>query len=429
MSDDRGGINESAQRAPRALPLSGLRVLDLGRYIAAPWSTQMLGDLGADILKIERPESGDQMRQYGPPFLRTAAGEDTKESSYFLCANRNKRSVAVDISQAEGQDLIRRLAATADIFIENFKVGDLARFGLDYDGIRTVRPDIIYCSITAFGQTGPYAARPGLDSVFQAMGGLMSVTGEPDGPPQKVGVTIVDVITGLYATIAIQAAIRHREQTGAGQHIDMALLDAAVAVMSHRAQDYLLTNDVPQRSGTKTLGSAPAQVFKCRDGDINIQAGDQPAFESLCDILKLRELTCDIRFRARADRWRNRAMLLPIIEAAIADWSQRDLYAELVARGVVSAPIYSLDQTFSDPQVVFREMRRVVRHAAGADVPIIANPIRFSATPIEHYDAPPLLGEHTSEILIGCGLTPSEIEDLARRGVVGVAPNSNRVRG
>jgi crotonobetainyl-CoA:carnitine CoA-transferase CaiB-like acyl-CoA transferase len=420
MRNDQSGI-KSPNRASQTLPLNGLRVLDLGRYIAAPWSTQILGDLGADIVKIERPVSGDQLRQYGPPFLRTAAGADTKESSYFLCANRNKRSVAVDISQAEGQDLIRRLAATADIFVENFKVGDLTRFGLDYDGIRAVRPDIIYCSITAFGQTGPYAARPGLDSVFQAMGGLMSVTGEPDGPPQKVGVTIIDVITGLYATIAIQAALRHREESGAGQHIDLALMDAAVAAMSHRAQDYLLTNDVPQRAGTKTPGSAPAQVFKCRDGDINIQAGDQPAFESLCEILELPELASDIRFRSRADRWRNRAILLPAIEAAIAAWNQGDLYAKLVARGVVSAPIYSLDQTFSDPQVIHRELRRLVRHPAGAEVPIIANPIRFSATPIEHYGAPPILGEHTSEVLAACGVSSSEIEDLARRGVIGLA--------
>ena len=402
------------------MPLHGLRVLDLGRYIAAPWSTQILGDLGADVTKIERPAAGDQMRQYGPPFLKTAAGVDTAESSYFLCTNRNKQSVAVDIAQPEGQALIRRLATSADIFVENFKVGDLQRFGLDYPSIRAVRPDIIYCSITAFGQTGPYAARPGLDSVFQAMGGLMSVTGEPDGPPQKVGVTIVDVITGLYATIAILAAVRHREKTGIGQQIDLALMDSAVAAMSHRAQDYLLTGEVPQRSGTMTIGSTPAQMFKCRDGDINIQAGDQPAFKALCQILSLEPLVDDPRYRTRSDRWRNRSTLLPVLERAIGGWTQRMLHDRLLARGVVSAPVYSLDQTFSDPQVVHRALRQSVRHSLGLDLPIIANPINFSATPIVNYAPPPELGEHTADVLSICGISAADIADLARRGVIGM---------
>ena len=403
-----------------SLPLHGLRVLDLGRYIAAPWSTQILGDLGADVTKIERPGSGDQMRQYGPPFLKTAAGVDTAESSYFICTNRNKKSVAVDIAQPEGQALIRRLAGSADIFVENFKVDDLQRFGLDYASIRAVRPDIIYCSITAFGQTGPYAARPGLDSVFQAMGGLMSVTGEPDGSPQKVGVTIVDVMTGLYATIAILAAVRHREKTGVGQQIDLALMDSAVAAMSHRAQDYLLTGDVPHRSGTMTIGSTPAQMFKCRDGDINIQAGDQPAFKALCEILSLEYLVDDPLYRTRSERWRNRSTLLPVLELAIAGWTQRALHDRLLARGVVSAPVYSLDQTFSDPQVVHRALRQSVRHTLGLDLPIIANPINFSATPIVDYASPPVLGEHTAAVLSGCGVSAADIADLARRGVIGM---------
>lgn len=405
--------------APPALPLSGLRVLDLGRYIAAPWSTQILGDLGAEVIKVERPGAGDQMRHYGPPFLRDAHGADTTESAYFLCANRSKRSVTIDISRSEGQQLIRELASRSDILVENFKVGDLARFGLDYPNVRKVRPDIVYCSITAFGQTGPYAQRPGLDSVFQAMGGLMSVTGDPAGPPQKVGVTIVDVITGLYAAIAIQAAVRHRERTGCGQHIDLALLDSAIAAMSHRAQDFLLTGEVPQRTGTGTTGSAPAQVFHCQDGDINIQAGDQSAFEALCDILGLTALTQDSRFKKRSDRWTNRGALLPPIESAIAKWRQRDLYDELVGRQIVAAPIYTLDRTFDDPQVIHRGMRFSVPHTLGGEVPLLRNPIHFSETPLDNYRSPPTLGQHTFEVLNALlGMSPGAIEELARRHVI-----------
>ena len=411
----------AASGAPATpLPLRGLRVLDLGRFVAAPWSTQMLGDLGAEVIKIERPGTGDQMRQYGPPFLKNERGEDTTESSYFLCTNRSKQSVTVDIALPEGQELVRRLAARSDILVENYKVGDLARFGLDYAGICAVRPDIVYCSITAFGQTGPYAQRPGLDSVFQAMGGLMSVTGEPGGAPQKVGVTIIDMITGLYATVAILAAVRHRELTGQGQHIDLALLDAAIATMSHRAQDYLLTGEVPQRTGTATTGSAPAQVFRCQDGDINIQGGDQSAFAALCEVLDLRSLALDRRFRTRSDRWRNRAELLPPLEAAIALWKQRDLYDALVARAVVAAPIYTLDQTFSDPQVVHRGMRSEVPHPLADALPLLRNPIRFSQTPIDHPRAPPTLGQHTIEVLSGLlGMSHAAIDELAQRQVIG----------
>jgi crotonobetainyl-CoA:carnitine CoA-transferase CaiB-like acyl-CoA transferase len=406
-----------------ALPLRGLRVLDLGRFVAAPWCTQMLGDLGAEVIKIERPVTGDQMRQYGPPFLRDGLGQDTTESAYFLCTNRSKRSVTIDIASPEGQQLVRRLAAKSDILVENYKVGDLTRFSLDYPNIRAVRPEIVYCSITAFGQTGPYAQRPGLDSVFQAMGGLMSVTGEPDGPPQKVGVTIIDIITGLYATTAILAALRHRERTGCGQHIDLALLDTAIATMSHRAQDYLLTGEVPQRTGTATTGSAPAQVFRCQDGHINIQGGDQQAFEALCEVLDLQPLARDPRFRTRADRWRNRSELLPPIEAAIAAWDQHDLYDALVARSVVAAPIYTLDQTFSDPQVIHRGMRSQVLHPLTDALPLLRNPIRFSHTPIDNYRAPPTLGQHTIEVLSGLlGLSREAMEELAQRHVIGEAP-------
>jgi crotonobetainyl-CoA:carnitine CoA-transferase CaiB-like acyl-CoA transferase len=417
--------NESATPAV-ALPLQGLRVLDLGRFVAAPWCTQMLGDLGAEVIKIERPGAGDQMRQYGPPFLQDEHGQNTTESAYFLCTNRSKQSVTIDIASPDGQALVRQLASRSDILVENYKVGDLTRFGLDYTGICAVRPDIVYCSITAFGQTGPYAQRPGLDSVFQAMGGLMSVTGMPDGPPQKVGVTIIDIITGLYATAAILAAVRHRDRTGHGQHIDLALLDVAIATMSHRAQDYLLTGEVPQRTGTATTGSAPAQVFRCQDGEINIQSGDQPAFEALCEVLDLRSLALDPRFRTRADRWRHRSDLLPPIEAAIANWRQRDLYDALVARSVVAAPIYTLDQTFSDPQVIHRGMRSQVPHPLTGALPLLRNPIRFSHTPMDIDRAPPLLGQHTIEVLTGLlGMSSAAIEELAQRQVIGeVSPQS-----
>jgi crotonobetainyl-CoA:carnitine CoA-transferase CaiB-like acyl-CoA transferase len=360
----------------------------------------MLADLGADVIKVERAGSGDQIRQYGPPFMKDRAGADTAESSYFLACNRGKRSLTVDFDTADGQEIVRSLARQSHVFIENFKAGHLARFRLDEASIREVSPDIVYLSISGFGQSGPYSDRPGLDSVFQAMGGLMSVTGEPGAPPTKIGVTIVDLITGLYGVIAILSALRGKEvlKTG-GQAIDLALFDTAIAVMSHRAQDYLLSGDVPKPTGTRTTGSAPAQVFRCRDGWMNIQAGDDVSYGKLCRALDRADLLEDVRFKRRLDRWQHRDVLLPLIEAEIARHARSDLYEKMIALDMVCSPVYSLDQTFADPQVVHRKVRRTVEHPVGGEVPIVGNPLHFSKTPIERYAPPPTLGQHTDEVL------------------------------
>jgi crotonobetainyl-CoA:carnitine CoA-transferase CaiB-like acyl-CoA transferase len=381
-------------------PLQGVRVIDLGRTFAAPYATQLLADLGAEVIKLERKGRGDEMRHYGPPFIRNAEGEDQPISSYFIGANRHKKSIEVDLATPGGQQLVRDLAATGDIFVENFKVGDLARYGLDYAAIRKINPDIIYCSVTGFGQTGPYAPRPGTDSVFQAMSGMMSITGEPGMPPTKIGLIISDLITGLYAANAIQAALRAREVVGAGgQHIDMSLLDVAVATMSHRAIDYLMSGEVPQPLGTSASGSAPAQTYSCRDGKINIQASAEPKFATFCAIIGREDLLADPRFATRAIRFANKDALEVEIERTLADWALGDLYEALIAGDIICAPIYTVDQSFRDPQIVSRELVRRVTDAHGNDIPMIVNPIRLSETPVREPAAPPVLGEHRDEIL------------------------------
>ncbi|QUM74027.1 CaiB/BaiF CoA transferase family protein [Sphingopyxis granuli] len=381
-------------------PLQGVRVIDLGRTFAAPYATQLLADLGAEVIKLERKGRGDEMRHYGPPFIRNAEGEDQPISSYFIGANRHKKSIEVDLATPGGQQLVRDLAATGDIFVENFKVGDLARYGLDYAAIRKVNPDIIYCSVTGFGQTGPYAPRPGTDSVFQAMSGMMSITGEPGMPPTKIGLIISDLITGLYAANAIQAALRAREVVGAGgQHIDMSLLDVAVATMSHRAIDYLMSGEVPQPLGTSASGSAPAQTYSCRDGKINIQASAEPKFATFCAIIGREDLLADPRFATRAIRFANKDALEVEIERTLAGWALGDLYEALIAGDIICAPIYTVDQSFRDPQIVSRELVRHVTDAHGNDIPMIVNPIRLSGTPVREPAAPPVLGEHRDEIL------------------------------
>lgn len=401
-------------------PLAGIRVLDLGRTFAAPWCTQILGDLGAEIIKIERLGRGDEMRHYGPPFLQDADGNDLQNSAYFLCANRNKKSIALDLAKPGAQQIVRDLAAVSNVCIENFKVGDLARHQLDYASLARVNPQLIYCSVTGFGQDGPYAARPATDSVFQSMSGLMSVTGEADGDPQKVGLVITDLLTGLYCAIAIQAAIRDQEiNGGAGQHIDMALLDVTVAAMSHRAMEYLMTGVVPQRMGSRAPGSAPAQVFHCADGRINLQASADRSFRKLCAIIDRADLPADARFNSRGERVRNIDVLVPILEAEFARWKTQDLYEALVEQGIVCSPIYSLDQTFEDPQVRHRGLQREIHLASGHDVPLIANPIRFSRTQID-YAPPPELGEHADELLSGLlGYDAARLAALRSEGALG----------
>ena len=383
------------------MPLTGIRILDLGRTFAAPICTQMLADLGAEVLKVERLGRGDELRYYGPPFTQDENGADEPVSAYFLSANRNKKSLALDFTTPEGQAVIRDLAAISDICVENYKVGDLARYGLDYAGLAAVNPALIYCSITGFGQTGPYSKRPATDSVFQSMSGLMSITGEPDGPPQKVGLVITDYITGLTAAIAIQAALRHREiNGGSGQHIDMALLDSSIACTSHRAVEYLMSGEVPTRLGSRTAGSAPAQTFPCKDGEINFQASAEPKFLRLCEILGCPELPTDPRFLTRGERVRNVEALTALLEARTRLWEVKPLFDTLIEAEIICSPVYTIDQTFADPQVRHRELERHIPTPGGHSVPCIANPIRFSETPIERYEAPPAqIGEDDLDIL------------------------------
>ncbi|QKS00343.1 CoA transferase [Sphingomonas sp. CL5.1] len=400
-------------------PLAGIRVVDLGRTFAAPFCTQMLADLGAEVIKLERKTRGDEMRHYGPPFIRDATGADLPLSSYFIGANRGKKSVEVDLSKPGAQQIVRDLAAISHVMVENFKVGDLARYGLDYAAIRKGAPDIIYCSITGFGQTGPYASRPGTDSVFQAMSGMMSITGEPNQPPTKIGLIISDLITGLYAANAIQAAIRVREQGGPGQHIDMALLDVAVATMSHRAIDYLMTGEIPQRLGTSASGSAPAQTFACKDGMINIQASAEDKYRIFCGVLDRPDLVADPRFQTRADRFIHVAELEREITRTLADWKLTDLYETLVAANIICSPIYTVDQCFADPQVVSRGLAQTAVNSAGAVMPMIANPIRFSETPIQDVAPPPRLGESSDEVLRGLlGYSDGTMAALRAEGAI-----------
>lgn len=382
------------------LPLSGIKVLDLSRIFAAPWATQMLGDLGADVIKIEHPVKGDDFRTYGPPFLVDDKGAETRESGYYLSANRNKRSVAVDLSTTEGQRTIKELAKYSDVVVENFKVGGLKKYGLDYESLKTVNPNLIYCSITGFGQDGPYANRGGLDSLIQAMSGLMSLTGEPDQEPQKVGMIIDDFATGMYATIAILAALRHREvQNGSGQHIDLSLLDCGIAMLGPRIQTYLISRDEPGRTGNASFGSAPAQTFPCSDGIIMIQAGSNSQFAKLCRALDLPQLLEDPRYDSRPKRVENMDTLIPVLVERLKQDTLSNWLGKLEKWEVMCSPVNNIGEALENEQVKHRGMLETIQHPIVGDLPIIRNPIRFSETPISQYTAPPLIGEHTEEVL------------------------------
>ena len=399
------------------LPLAGIRILDLGRIVAAPFATQMLGDMGAEIIKIERPGEGDDSRNYGPSFLDTEEGETY--SGFYLSFNRNKRSVAVDISTPGGQQVIRDLARECDVLIENFKVGDLARKGLSYADIEAVNPRIVYCSITGFGQTGPYAPYPAVDMVFQSMSGLMSVTGEAERAPQKVGLSVADINCGLYSCVAILAALRERDSSGRGQHIDMSLLDCLISTMSHRIMDYFISGDVPFRFGNVSPGSTPAQLFKCSDGMINVQAGTDNQFRKLCELLGRVDLLADPRFTRGRQRNENRAALLPIIEPVFLSGTVAHWYQKLVSGGVICSPVYDVSQTFNDPQVAARGMKMAMEKDAVGRIDALRNPIRFSRTQIERYAFPPRVGEHTEEVLASVlGLSAGQIAQLDEAGVV-----------
>jgi crotonobetainyl-CoA:carnitine CoA-transferase CaiB-like acyl-CoA transferase len=402
-----------------SLSLAGIRVLDMGRIVSAPWCAQTLGDLGADVIKIERPGRGDDLRGYGPAFARDGEGNATPESGHYLCSNRNKRSVTVDISKPEGQEIIRKLAAQSDVLIENYKVGDLARHGLDYASLRAINPQLVYCSITGFGQSGPYASQPGYDAAFQGMSGMMAVTGDPDGEPQRVGVFIIDEMTGLYAAVAILAALRHREGGGGGQHIDLALLDVGIAAMAPRTIEWTLEGKIPERLGTRSPGSAPAQVFQCSDGYLNIQAGAEIDFRKLCDALDLGALKEDPRFATRIDRVTHQDALAEQLQDRIGRRTQRDLASDLGGRGIVATPIYRADQLVDDPQVRHRGLFFDVPHPTVGKVPLSASPIRMSETPVDHYRAPPTIGQHSDEILEELlGLSPVERAALREAGAI-----------
>jgi crotonobetainyl-CoA:carnitine CoA-transferase CaiB-like acyl-CoA transferase len=412
--------------------LAGVRVLDLSRVLAGPWCTQTLADLGADVIKVERPArdgqpGGDDTRGWGPPFLKDRAGHDTAEAAYYLGTNRNKRSITVDIASPAGQDLIRRLAAQSDVFVENFKVGDMARYGLDSARLLALNPRLVYCSITGFGQTGPYRDRAGYDYAVQAIGGLMSVTGPsraeiaddaPGGGPQKVGVAVADLFTGMYATTAILAALRHRDRTGQGQAIDMALLDTQVAMLANLGANYLVTGVAPQRAGNAHQNIVPYQVFEVADGHIILAVGNDGQFAKFCAVAGRPELAMDVRYARNAGRVRHRGELVPVLAAIMKTRRRADWLGALEAAKVPCGPINDLADVFADPQVVERGMTVRLPHALSGSVDLVASPLKLSATPVAYRHAPPLLGEHTDIVLREAGLDPSEIDTLRRDGTV-----------
>jgi crotonobetainyl-CoA:carnitine CoA-transferase CaiB-like acyl-CoA transferase len=402
--------------------LEGVRVLDLSRVLAGPWCTQTLADLGADVIKVERPGTGDDTRAWGPPFLPGRDGQDSAESAYYLGANRNKRSITVNIALPEGQRLIRELAKSADVFVENYKVGDMARYGLDAEALLQLNPRLIYCSVTGFGQTGPYSQRAGYDYAVQGMGGLMSVTGErddlPGGGPQKVGVAVADLFTGMYASVAILAALRHRDLTGQGQVIDMALLDTQVAMLANLGANYLVSGKTPGRAGNAHQNIVPYQVFEVADGHIILAVGNDGQFRKFCDVAGCPEVAADPRYARNADRVRHRLELIPLLEARMATRTKADWLAALEAAQVPCGAINALDEVFSDPHVVARGMTMRVPHPLNDDLRLVASPMKLSATPVNLRYAPPLLGEHTEAVLSELGMEPDAIAALRNSGVI-----------
>jgi crotonobetainyl-CoA:carnitine CoA-transferase CaiB-like acyl-CoA transferase len=399
--------------------LSHVRVLDLSRVLAGPWSGQVLADLGAEVIKVERPGEGDDTRRWGPPFLKDADGADTAESAYFLSANRGKKSVTIDFTRPEGQELVRKLAAGCDIVLENFKAGGLAKYGLDYAGLKAVKPDIVYCSITGFGQDGPYAARAGYDFLVQGMGGLMSLTGAPDGEPMKVGVALTDIFTGMYATVAVLAALSHRDRTGQGQHVDLALLDVQVAVLANQASNYLVGGMVPGRLGNAHPNIVPYQAFASADGHVILAVGNDSQFQRFCSVAGCPALAADSRFATNAARVANRQTLVTLLGPVMAARTSAQWIELLEAAGVPCGPINNLAQVFDNPQVRHRGMAVRMEHGAGVPVDLVANPIRYSETPVAYDKAPPMLGADTDDVLAALlGMDPAAIAALRDKGIV-----------
>jgi crotonobetainyl-CoA:carnitine CoA-transferase CaiB-like acyl-CoA transferase len=403
--------------------LGHIKVLDLTRILAGPWATQNLADMGAEVIKIERPIHGDDTRTWGPPFLKDAAGNETRDSSYFLSANRGKKSVTCDLSHPEGQALIRALAEDADVVVENYKVGTLARYGLAYEDLRKINPRLVYCSVTGFGQDGPYAALPGYDFVFQGMGGLMSITGQPEGTPgdepMKVGIAITDLLTGMYATTAILGALEHRHVSGEGQYIDMSLLDCVVTVNSYMAINYFLSGKMPRRMGNAHANMVPYQVFRCKEGSMILAVGNDSQYRSYCKVLGRDDLATDERYATAANRNRNRELLIPQLSEEMLTRTMGEWVELLEAANVPCGPIYNMQQVFEDPQVQHRGMKLSLPHGAGVDAPAVASPLRFSETPIQYGRAAPTLGEHTDEVLADkLGMDLKRIAALRAKGVV-----------
>lgn len=402
--------------------LGHLRVLDLSRVLAGPWAGQVLADLGAEVIKVERPGSGDDTRGWGPPYLRDQSGLETSESAYFLSANRGKKSVTIDIARPEGQALVRRLAAVSDVLLENFKVGTMARLGLGWEDLSRLNPRLVYCSISGFGQTGPYRGRAGYDFLVQGLGGLMSITGEPDGVPGggpvKVGVAIADILTGMYAATAALAALAHRERTGLGQRVDLALLDVQVAMLANQAMNHLVTGRPPGRLGNAHPNIVPYQAFRTAQGHLILAVGNDGQFARFCEVAGRPELARDERFATNAGRVRHRAELVPVIEAILAGRPAAEWIEALERAGVPCGPINDLTEVFADPQVRHRGMRMEVPHPLAGTVPLVASPIRLSGATPPPAAPPPLLGEHTQEVLLGLGLDGAEIASLREKGVV-----------
>jgi crotonobetainyl-CoA:carnitine CoA-transferase CaiB-like acyl-CoA transferase len=424
VQDSKQSSAVRAVGAPRKRPLDGTRVLDLSRVLAGPWCTQNLADLGAEVFKIERPGTGDDTRTWGPPFLRDADGNNTSESAYFLCANRNKQSVAIDMSSPEGAALIREFAKSCDVVVENFKVGGLKKYGLDYESLFELNPRLVYCSITGFGQSGPLSQRAGYDFLIQGMGGLMSITGEPDsvagGGPEKVGVAVTDLMAGMYATTGILAALMEREKSGLGQHLDIALFDAQLAMLANQSMNYLTTGNAPKRMGNAHPNIVPYQTFGASDGHVIIACGNDSQFRALCTAMNLPELAIDSRFATNSGRSVNRAELLPQLAAVFMTRTRDAWVAALEACGVPCGPINDIEQAFGSEQAVYRGAAREITHPVAGVAPTVASPLRLSATPVEYNRAPPMLGQHTNAVLRDVlGLTDARISELQQAGVIG----------
>ena len=409
-------------------PLSHIKVLDLSRVLAGPWCGQQLADLGATVIKVERPNDaaghggGDDTRTWGPPYLKDAQGRDTTEAAYYLGTNRGKQSITLDISKPQGQEVVKQLAAQSDIAIENYKVGQLKKYGLDFAALSAVNPSLIYCSITGFGQTGPYAQRPGYDYIIQGMGGLMSITGErddaPGGGPQKVGIAVADLMTGMYSTVAILAALAQREKSGCGQYIDMALLDVQVAMLANMNMNYLTSGEAPVRAGNAHQNLVPYQVFECADGHVIIAAGNDGQWQRFCAVGGEPQLATDERFAVNPQRVRNREVLIPLLAAMVKKKTKNAWIKELEAANVPCGPINTLKDTFENEQVIARGLRFDLPHPTAGTVPMVGNPIKYSGSQLEYHMPPPMLGQHTHEVLASLGYTESEVAQLASRNII-----------